>query len=164
MDTARDDGFVSATARQVSILLALVWLGLVLGVSFLATPVKFMAPSLDLTVALDVGRHTFGVFNWVELAFLAALGAALLLARPHWLAGAAWLALAILLLAQTFWMLPVLDARVGVYLAGNVPPPSNLHAIYIVADGIKALLQLGIGLAGLKAIARASREARDDRP
>jgi hypothetical protein len=47
--------------------LALFWLGLLAGVSFLATPVKFMAPSLSLPVALDVGRQTFSVFNPLEL-------------------------------------------------------------------------------------------------
>src|SRR5690606_35153067 len=41
----------------------LLWLGLLLGVSFLATPVKFAAPTLTLAVALDVGRVTFGLFS-----------------------------------------------------------------------------------------------------
>src|SRR5690606_30735313 len=50
------------------LLLAVLWTGLLLGVSFLATPVKFLAPSLSLPVALDVGRQTFMVFNWVEVA------------------------------------------------------------------------------------------------
>jgi hypothetical protein len=47
--------------------LALVWAGTLFGVSFLATPVKFLAPSLTLPVALDVGRQTFGVFSLVEI-------------------------------------------------------------------------------------------------
>ena len=48
-------------------------LGLLIGVSFLATPVKFRAASLDLPVALDVGRVTFELFSKVELGFCAAL-------------------------------------------------------------------------------------------
>lgn len=47
---------------------ALVWAGMVLGVSFLATAAKFLVPSLPRPVALDVGRHTFQVFGWVEMA------------------------------------------------------------------------------------------------
>jgi len=39
--------------------LAWVWMGIVIGVSFLATPVKFTADSLTRPVALDVGRATF---------------------------------------------------------------------------------------------------------
>ncbi len=46
--------------------LALLWIGLLIGVSFLATPAKFLAASLTLPVALDVGRHTFAIFNRVE--------------------------------------------------------------------------------------------------
>src|SRR5665648_1182454 len=52
-----------------SLVIAAVWIGMLVGVSFLATPAKFLAPSLTLPVALDVGRHTFSVFNRVEWAF-----------------------------------------------------------------------------------------------
>ncbi|WP_442580164.1 hypothetical protein ACSBOB_32705 [Mesorhizobium sp. ASY16-5R] len=47
--------------------LAASWLGLLLGVSFLATPVKFRALSLDRPIALDVRRVNFAVFSKVEL-------------------------------------------------------------------------------------------------
>lgn len=39
-------------------IVALVWAGMVLGVSFLATAAKFLALLLLRPVALDVGRHT----------------------------------------------------------------------------------------------------------
>ena len=42
-----------------ALIVATLWLGLLLGVAFLATPAKFLAPGL-LPVALDVGR-TFAV-------------------------------------------------------------------------------------------------------
>jgi len=144
---------MNASTKHLVVILALVWFGLVLGVSFLATPVKFMAPSLDLPVALDVGRHTFAALNWLELFALAALGAALLLARAPRLFGAAWLALAVILAIQTFWLLPVLDARVGVYLAGDVPPESGLHTLYPLVEGLKLLVLLAIGIIGLRGLA-----------
>jgi hypothetical protein len=53
---------------RLSLRLLLLWAGLSAGVAFLATPAKFMAPSLSLPVALDVGRHTFRVYNDVDLA------------------------------------------------------------------------------------------------
>lgn len=56
--------------------LALVWMGIVIGVSFLATPVKFTADSLTRPVALDVGRATFhalAYLEWVLAALLAVL-------------------------------------------------------------------------------------------
>lgn len=42
----------SETARR----LFLLWAGAVIGVLFIATPVKFLAPDLQLTAALQVGR------------------------------------------------------------------------------------------------------------
>jgi hypothetical protein len=61
------------------------WLGLLIGVAFLATPAKFLAPSLSLPVALDVGRQTFYVFNKVEWV----MGAVLLLMLLN--GGSIWL-------------------------------------------------------------------------
>lgn len=49
------------------LMLASAWAGFLAGVSFLATPVKFLAPSLTLPVALDVGRQTFFAFNRSEI-------------------------------------------------------------------------------------------------
>lgn len=46
--------------------ISLRWLGLLIGVAFLATPVKFLAPCLTMAVAFDVGRYTFAAFNKVE--------------------------------------------------------------------------------------------------
>ena len=53
--------------------IAYVWLGLVLGVSFLATPIKFRAKSLTRPVALDVGRTTFHAFGKLEWLLSVAL-------------------------------------------------------------------------------------------
>ena len=64
---------------------AMFWLGLLIGVAFLATPAKFLAPSLSLPVALDVGRQTFYVFNKVEWV----MGAVLLLMLLN--GGSIWL-------------------------------------------------------------------------
>jgi hypothetical protein len=129
----------------------LLWAGIAVGVAFVATPAKFLAPSLSLPVALDVGRHTFAVFNRIELLLLAALLLASLFAarRRRWL-----LTLAVagaVVLAQALWMIPELDARVAAILAGRPPArPSALHGAYIGAEALKiAALALG-GLVPLK--------------
>lgn len=127
-------------------LLAVLWAGLLLGVSFLATPVKFLAPSLSLPVALDVGRQTFMVFNWVEVTLAVLLSVLVLTATQRWIRAMA-VTIALIVAMQTLWLLPVLDARVQVILDGSTPPPSALHMIYIAADALKLVL-LGI-IAGL---------------
>jgi hypothetical protein len=128
--------------------LLLVWAGLGLGVAFLATPVKFLAPTLTLPVALDVGRQTFAAYNAVDLAVLAVMvvmGA--LSGRPR-----AWLfalcAPAAVILLQTFWLLPALDVRTLAVIAGEEVPPSRLHHLYVAAEALKIVWLLAAGLGG----------------
>jgi len=122
---------------------ALIWVGMLLGVSFLATPAKFLAPSLALSVALDVGRHTFAIFSIVEV-----LGAVVLLlcsiaSRSGRYPVFAALLVGGLVAAQFVWLLPALDARVEIILQGGVPDSSGLHTLYIIMEvGKVALLSL----------------------
>jgi hypothetical protein len=48
------------------------------------------------------------------------------------------------LLADTFWLLPSLDARVVSIMRGSWPEPSILHHIYIALDGTKFALLIAI--------------------
>jgi hypothetical protein len=138
----------SKTARGALCSVALVWLGLVVGVSFIATPAKFLAPTLDLAVALDVGRHTFAVFAIVEtVAAVLLVALTLSLGRqPRIALASALVAFAVLL--QQFWLLPLLDARVETILAGGSPTRSNLHAGYVAIEALKALALGWIALVG----------------
>lgn len=123
---------------------ALVWAGMVLGVSFLATPAKFLAPSLSRPVALDVGRHTFRMFGWVEMALTALLGlSAAAPAQQRPLA----LAPGLIVLAQALWLRPGLGARTRqVVDGGEAPPPSGLHVAYVACEVAKLAALLGLGL------------------
>ena len=140
-------------AEVFFIFFALVWLGMLLGVAFLATPVKFQAPSLSLPVALDVGRQTFQVFNWVELALSAVLVAAAMIVRASAVVIGLVVVLAFSVLAQAFWLLPLLDTRVEAILAGGVPPASSLHILYIAIDCTKLVILTGLSIAGLRRLA-----------
>lgn len=128
--------------------LALIWTGLSLGVAFLATPAKFLAPSLSLPAALDVGRHTFRVCNRVELALCVMLIVLAVWAarRDRWMLAFA-LPVALVLL-QTAWLIPSLDARVGLVLQGQNPPPSSLHLVYVVIEACKTLWLASLGFLG----------------
>lgn len=125
----------------------LIWAGMLIGVSFLATPAKFEAPSLTLPVALDVGRHTFGVFSPIEIAAAVIVTALAAASRRRAILAVVALVDAIVAL-QAVWLLPVLDARVETILAGGSVPGSPLHALYIGLDVVEllALLALGAGL------------------
>lgn len=123
----------------------LVWAGVVIGVSFLATPAKFLAPTLTLPVALDVGRHTFGVLRPVEIAWAALTLALAWLGRARLRAALAalWTTLALELL----WLVPTLDARALRVVAGETIPPTYHHVVYIVLEMVELTLLLGRGWA-----------------
>jgi hypothetical protein len=157
LDTSHKQPFAPVLSEQdmrhrvgetLFVFLAILWLGLLLGVSLLATAVKFQAPSLDLPTALDVGRVTFAMFSRIEWALSTLVIASALLAG-RWLAPrlGAGVALAVMLVVQAVWLLPVLDARVGRILAGETVAASSHHLLYIAAEGLKALLLLGLGAA-----------------
>lgn len=131
--------------------LAFLWCGLLLGVSFLATPVKFMAPSLTLPVALDVGRQTFLAFNRLEWVLcVAAVLLWLWSARTRW-SGVLIAVVSAVVLAETFWLLPTLDSRVQIIIAGQIPEPSGYHNWYIALEAGKAVLLLWLGVGSLRA-------------
>lgn len=134
--------------------LALFWVGLAVGVSFLATPVKFLAPSLSLPVALDVGRQTFAFFNRAEWVLAATLLAVLLAGPRSRIAIGGAVLVAALVLLEALWMLPALDARVGMIMAGQPVPPSMLHNAYIGAELVKLALLVVVAVALGRQIAR----------
>lgn len=111
---------------------------MVVGISFIATPVKFKAATLTLPVALDVGRETFHLFNIVEWI------AVLILVVSLWISGGTgWrLSIGVLLLVivmtQTFWILPALDARVEQIISGITPLASYHHVVYGILELSKA--------------------------
>lgn len=131
--------------------LLIFWAGLSAGVAFLATPVKFLAPSLSLPVALDVGHQTFRAYNTTEivlLAFALILGA-LSASRVRWYCSLAVPAIAVGL--QTLWLLPALDRRVVAVLAGAPEPgSSHLHAAFIGLEAIKIVGLLAVGISQLR--------------
>jgi hypothetical protein len=128
-----------------------VWAGLLIGVSFVATPAKFLAPSLPLAQALDVGRWTFHVLAWIEWALVAVV--ALLLALT-WRSGGVRIGLAAglvamavtVLAAESLVLRSLLDARVVRIIAGESVPTSPWHNVYIALEALRLALILAAGI------------------
>lgn len=125
------------------------WVGITIGVSMIATPVRFTAPSITRPIALDVGRVVFAALNKAELAALVLL---LVVVRVAGLARKWWgicAFLALIVLAQGVWLIPELAARTDIILAGGEPPDSYAHAIYSTLELIKIALLLFFGFLAL---------------
>ncbi|WP_194422246.1 hypothetical protein [Microbacterium abyssi] len=117
------------------LLLPAVWIGLIAGLSFIETPLKFLAPGITTPLGLGIGRLVFislSVAGWIILVALTLIGQA----RPRetgrgWLLiGAMWLIMAI----ESFLIRPALAARSDVIIAGGDPGDSWLHYGYIAAE------------------------------
>lgn len=126
------------------------WFGMTAGVSLLATPMRFAAPTITRPVALDVGRVVFGALNKAELIALVML---LIVVRTSGQARRLWAfagALALIVLAQSVWLLPELAERAQMVVAGIEPPPSIAHGAYSSLELIKLGLLAWLGFSSLR--------------
>lgn len=135
-------GYVRASA----VLFPVVWAGMIIGVSFIATPAKFLAPSLGMRTALDVGRSTFAVFNNIELFLVIGVVAIALLRKSGLISNFVVLVLLALVALQQFALLPTLDARINSIIAGYGVAPSKLHIVYVLTEVAKVFTLLVLGL------------------
>ena len=117
--------------------LALLYTGALLGHSFIATPAKFLAADLTTAQLLLVGRATFGVFAWCELAFIVALLIGARASRRSLLLACI---VAVIAGAQHLWLRPILDERVDAILAGADDAPTSRHHVYALLE----LAKLGL--------------------
>ena len=130
--------------------ICLVWFGMTAGVSLLATPLRFTAATITRPVALDVGQVVFAGLNKAEFVALVIL---LILVRVSGFAKDLWAscaALALILIAQSMWLLPELSARTQQIIAGAEPPPSFAHAAYSILELSKLLLLLYLGFRSMQ--------------
>ena len=126
------------------------WAGITIGISMIATPVRFTAQSISRPVALDVGRVVFAALNKAELAMLVAL---LIVVRVAGLTRQWWgicAFLTLIVLAQGVWLIPELSARTDIVISGGQPPPSYAHAIYSSLELAKIAALLFAGFAALR--------------
>ena len=147
---------MSETARR----LFLLWAGIVIGVSFIATPVKFLAPDLQLTAALQVGRVTFRALAATEALLLTAVLAACIRHTATVWRSIRWpCGLAGLLAIQYGVLLPIIGKRTDQVLDGVMTnDPSSLHWIYVLVELIKvvSLVYLGVKRVHAAALTAAS--------
>lgn len=119
-----------------------VWFGMTAGNAFIATPARFSAPMISRSDAMELGAFIFTRLNTIEFVALIVL---LIVVRvsgraKHWwpIVGV----LALILVAQSTWLIPELTARGQLVAQGITPPPSIAHAAYSTLELTKLLLLL----------------------
>ncbi len=130
-------GLKSAGLLQAGVPI-LIWVGMVIAITMEAV-VKFQAPTVDLVVGVDVGRHVFpalAVSEWLLLT----VALVLLLAERVPLSRALGLPLGLaiaMLLWQTLDLLPTLVRDATQLVAGLQPERNNAHLWYVLSTGVK---------------------------
>lgn len=130
---------------------AFVWLGMVLAISFLEAPLKFRAPGVTVPLGLGIGRIVYRALNAVELG-LAVVLVALLAWTPAGGPTVLVIALVALVAVQVALVRPVLQRRSNRVLAGEEPPRSRAHLVYVGFEIVKVALLVGAGITTLVAI------------
>jgi len=112
---------VESLAQHLVWFLPMLWLGMVVAISFLEAPLKFRAPGITVPLGLGIGRIVFKALNTVE-AVLAVL-------------------------VQILVVRPPLSRRSDRVLAGEELPRSTAHYYYIALEVAKVVTLIGLAIA-----------------
>ncbi len=138
--------------KLIAIFCVIFWAGLIAGISFLEAPLKFQAPGITIPLGLGIGQLVFQALNKIEVILLVAILACSLPAPLKNISSILLFSVTILLMIDTFWLLPLLDERAKLVLAGHAPVRSYHHILYIIADTIKFLILITLGFSNLKSL------------
>jgi len=135
-------------AIRVAAAATLIWLGMVLAISFLEAPLKFRAKGLELPVGLAIGSIVFRALNIAEVIWAVVSAVCLTIAGPSGPVLVLAAATAVLLAVQLLVVRPRLNRRSARVLAGQDAPRSRAHHAYIGLEALKlaALVALGATL------------------
>ncbi len=131
---------------KVLVIAFLLWAGMILGISFLESWIKFRAPLLTKPAGLDVGRTVFNAFHKVQCVwFLLAISLMLSIQMSfnYWIL---LLSVGAILFIQILWLHPHLKNIIDMIIAEKKPKASSLHTIYVVLELIKLLLLIILGV------------------
>lgn len=138
-------------ALAIQIAVAFLWLGLVLGISFLEAPIKFRAPGVTVELGVGIGRIVFRALNTVEGVAAIVLLIAVLTqgAGTSGFAIGLAVALIVVLVLGALVLRPLLDRRVRDGRTADRMPRHNLHFAYIALEVLKVVLLVWVGVLGL---------------
>lgn len=140
----------------VSIAIVFIWIGFVCAISFMEAWLKFQAPGITVPLGLGIGRLVFGALNIMEWVFALVILIDFFSSKPYSpLRNQLPLYISIVIVAvQSLWLLPALDHRAGLLIAGKDPGESILHYFYVGFEIIKLACLFIYGIKLLKTLKR----------
>ncbi len=115
------------------------WIGFVGAISFMEAWLKFRAPGVTIPLGLGIGRLVFNALNKVEWVLALVILTDLIVAKRGVFStkNICYGIPLLILLVQTIWLLPALDARAELLVQGHEPETSNLHFYYVGMEMVK---------------------------
>lgn len=134
--------------QPITLICTFIWLGFICAISFLEAWLKFKAPGVTLPIGLGIGRLVFAALNKTEWVFAISIliGVYTKPSITEINIKAPFLITVLILLSQTIWLLPALDARAEMYINNQTVAPSNLHIYYVFAEIIKVFCLFYFGI------------------
>lgn len=123
---------------------AIFWLGFFMAISFMETPLKFTAPGITAAQGVQIGRVVYGILNKCEWGLLLIVLCTCIVSRPRKPVLFCIVVVSIIMIAETFCLLPVLDDRAIQYIAGY-QQAMDVHWWYIILEILKVPLLFIIG-------------------
>lgn len=129
-----------------------IWIGFVCAISFMEAWLKFRAPGITIPLGLGIGRLVFNALNKVEWVLALVILGSYFINKEVPLETESLLVLVpfIIVILQTFWLLPVLDARAELHIRGEHVPPSSMHLVFVAAEVIKVTFLIITGYSYFK--------------
>lgn len=129
----------SKVEQPIALICTFTWIGFVCAISFLEAWLKFRAPGVTLPIGLGIGRLVFAALNKVEWVFAVAILISNIRIVKKINISPFYVLVVLVLILQTVWLLPALDARAELYIQDKPVPHSYLHFYYVIAEGIKII-------------------------
>ena len=133
--------------KTLIICITFIWVGMVLGISFLEAPLKFTAPNITLKLGLGIGKVVFGALNKIEIIFSLILITSFFIGNFPLKSNYAYGVVVLILLMQSLWLIPVLNHRADLIIAEEKVSESYHHILFIILELIKLLF---LTIAGIK--------------
>lgn len=131
---------------------AIFWLGFFMAISFMEAPLKFTASGLSMAEGLRIGKIIFGALNICEWSFLLIILVTCILRKPTQKGFYLIAAVSLIMVAETAWLLPVLDHNANLIIQGAPVTSHAEHWFYVLFEIAKAPVLLMIGLESGKAL------------
>lgn len=139
--------------NPTAIALTFLWLGFVFAISFLEAWLKFQAPGITLELGLGIGKLVFNALNKIEWVLAIIIVLSMIASRQNPIKGKNLLVVItiVILLLQSFWLLPELFVRANLHIQEqSVLSSSFAHYTYITLEVTKVVLLSIFGISLLR--------------